>query len=325
MENIGYASDLPSSAWASYLPAKEICWNIEPFREYSRQQEIEGTFDKLCNLYVAMTRAKRALYMLVACGQSSTTLAPDIFVRDQLSAYGCNPDDEAWLEKLSSNEYPATLYFSHGEKYWFGKYHPIEVCTDSQKKFVVPEFIPADIPLISTASGAETHHFTGNPAQRFAPLPGKVSGTLIHELFAQLEFVDDDFDAARFSKDLPADAAEIFCRALQPGSPVRELLRRPDGGCELWLERRFMLKTPSGEIVPGAFDRVQIFRENGVITHAQIIDYKSDRIGDPAGFSIYFPQLASYRRSLAILLELPESKISCKICALRLSQVIEVS
>ena len=155
-------------------------------------------------------------------------------------------------------------------------------------------------------------------------MPGKVSGTLIHELFAQLEFIDEHFDAAQFSRDLPAGAAEIFCNAMQPGSPVRELFRRPAGNCEVWRERRFLLKTPAGELVPGAFDRVMIFRENGSVSRAVITDFKSDDLKQPEAFAVYFPQLTSYRRSLAILLDLPESQISCQICALRLNQIIPV-
>lgn len=322
-DEIGYAADLPVPRWATYMPPSAISCNIPPFREYEEKQAVDDAFEKICNLYVAMTRAKHALYMLLSCGKSSTSLAPDMLVKERLGAYRSYQDDFEWAENFCTENFPAVLHFSHGDRRWFGKYFPLHK-EESSPRCRLPQFIPADIPVISTASGAETHRFTGNPAQRFALLPGKVSGTLIHELFAQLEFIDEHFDAAQFSRDLPAGAAEIFCNAMQPGSPVRELFRRPAGNCEVWRERRFLLKTPAGELVPGAFDRVMIFRENGSVSRAVITDFKSDDLKQPEAFAVYFPQLTSYRRSLAILLDLPESQISCQICALRLNQIIPV-
>ncbi|MBE6356628.1 MAG: hypothetical protein E7058_05900 [Lentisphaerae bacterium] len=324
MADCQYADDLPSPQWASYLPPAEIRYNIDPFRQHDEEQSIGDAFAKSCNLYVAMTRAKHALYMLLSCGKTSTTLAPDMLIKERLSRYRCAPGDQQWLESLSNDGYPAVLHFSHGDRLWAGKNYPFANQTASTEKFTLPGFIPAPKTVIATASGTEKHHFTGDPAQRFAPLSGKTGGTLIHELFAKLEYVDENFDAANFSRDLPPDAAEVFCSALTNGSPIRELLKRPDQECELWLERRFLLKNAAQQLVPGAFDRVQIFRDNGKITQAEIIDYKSDRIKSAAGFEIYFEQLRSYRNSLSILLDLPEEQISCKICALRLNEIIEV-
>ena len=50
---------------------------------------------------------------------------------------------------------------------------------------------------------------------------------------------------------------------MKENSPIREIFYRQSGDCELWREKRFIRQDENGVIIPGAFDRVLIHRENG--------------------------------------------------------------
>ena len=55
----------------------------------------------------------------------------------------------------------------------------------------------------------------------------------------------------------------------------------------------------------GSFDRLLLFREGAKVVAADILDFKTDRVADPAGIqervSIYEPQIEEYRRAAATL------------------------
>ena len=66
-----------------------------------------------------------------------------------------------------------------------------------------------------------------------------------------------------------------------------------------------------------------IHKENGKPVSAEIFDYKSDRFECEKDYEVYYGQLASYRESLSILLNMELQKIKCFICALKISKLIE--
>ena len=178
--------------------------------------------------------------------------------------------------------------------------------------------------VVEKASDGKDGYFVPDPARRFSGYSAKDTGTEVHELFSRIKFIGDDFDAAEFCRDASAEARKIFIGALEKDSPIRQELQDPGGDCEVWREKRFLLRTSSGILVPGAFDRVVIHRENGTITHAEIADYKSDSFASEKDCLIYSGQLNHYRHSLSQLLGVPTEKISCWIYALKLKKTVMI-
>ena len=168
------------------------------------------------------------------------------------------------------------------------------------------------------------------PGSRFAFAGGSAVGTLVHNLFEKLNFITPQWDAETFCREnlpenpLAESAGEIFCNALAEPSEIREMLETVPPECEVWKERRFLLRNRAGNLVPGAFDRVVIHRKNGRIIQAEVFDWKSDNLTGTDDFLIYAGQLKSYRESLAQLLGLPQSAVSCNIVALKLKKIIPV-
>ncbi|MBR7131499.1 MAG: UvrD-helicase domain-containing protein [Lentisphaeria bacterium] len=321
-----YGDGMKRAQWVAYMPPDIISQSIDPYRENREKSAVNEAFAKCCNLYVAMTRAKRALYILLSCSKSSTSLAMDKLIQKRLPLYGVNPADRE-LEELvnipNQTLYPAAVSFSAGDRLWYAG------------EFAAPDETAGEFftyPAVRLTREA-VHHVSAeghgkipvNPVRRFEP-GGNILGDALHELLEKTGFIDDSFDAGTFCRENGAggEAAEIFCDALQPGSPVREALRMPENECELWREKRFALFRDGNVNVSGAFDRVVIFKENGKVCRAVIYDYKSDRFKDASQVESYRPQMASYRKSLAGLLQLPPESVECHICALRLKEVIRI-
>jgi ATP-dependent helicase/nuclease subunit A len=109
---------------------------------------------------------------------------------------------------------------------------------------------------------------------------------------------------------------------------------------ELWRERRFLVleagAAPGPEagaelLVPGAFDRVVVWRDAaGVPVRAEIIDFKTDAVaaGDEerlvARVAHYAPQMEAYRRAVVAQTGLPTEVVACRILFLEADVVRDV-
>ncbi|MBR7121579.1 MAG: UvrD-helicase domain-containing protein [Lentisphaeria bacterium] len=326
-----WADTIQTPAWVTYLPDKHIAENVPQLAEHLQRKESDRLFEKCCALYVGMTRAKSALYMLTSRNNITGAFSPDKLLMEQLPPYGVQNSDTQLQELLSLPElagYQAQLLFSHGDWHWYIQYAPeIAPAGEGDNEPAVTFPVVREVcRKVRAASGEKSAASAVAPGARFTPFTGKNTGTAVHELFEKLHFAGDSFDAAEFCAVHGAEpaAAEIFIQAMDSTSPVRQIFGEPDGEYELWCERRFLLINRAGEMVPGAFDRVVIHKENGVPVWAEIFDYKSDKFTSAADFAVYFPQLQSYRESLAVMLDIPPEKIKGFICALKIRQVIEV-
>ncbi|MBO7328746.1 MAG: UvrD-helicase domain-containing protein [Lentisphaeria bacterium] len=327
---VHYAPDDESASlhhpvWTAYQPVDVISEMIPPFAARNREEKFSKSFEKCCNLYVAMTRAKRALYMLLSCSGTSSTLALDKLLQERLSLYGvCNADFE--LEKEfnipDGRDVPVKITFSRGNRHWYSE------VPFAGKKVSQPINLPTvKIPekeAVSRASDGKDGIFIPAAERRFSGFSAKDTGTEVHDIFSRISFIGEDFDAAEFSAGASLEAREIFVSAMEESSPIREALKHPGIDVEVWQEKRFILRNEDGSVTPGAFDRVVIFRDGGKISHAEIIDYKSDNFKSVKDCSIYAGQLEKYRHSLAALLDIDEKNISCRIYALKLKTIVEV-
>ena len=329
--DVSFGDTLPESSWISYLPKSGIAAGIPPFQEHLDKQKKQEAFEKCCNLYVAMTRAAKALYIITSCGKTTSTLAPDMLLNEVFSQFGSQNCDRAWFRELYHNcRYPGkmSLIYSRGDNNFTEKEFPEK----SEDSVIILDRIPRQIISMDTVSrktaSGEKSVPAADPAKRFQTSTGAAIGTTVHELLEKIDFLDDSFDAEKFC-DLHLEHSvssmtvrQIFCETFAPGKNIPALFTRPEGDFELWKEYRFILKTPEKTLIPGAFDRVIIHKENGRFIRAEIIDYKTDRLEKAEDFKIYENQMLYYRKSLSSITGLPEDKIKCIICSLHLDQIL---
>ena len=163
------------------------------------------------------------------------------------------------------------------------------------------------------------------PRKLYFALPSETDGThlgtRVHAFFERIGRWRDFTPPA----DTPAEVLEHYAACAGNG----ELVALLDEECELWRERRFdvVLSDDAGNraLVSGCFDRVQILRRpDGGIARVCIIDYKSNQAAEdelPALVEHYAPQLASYRKALAALLGVTPNLIDCRIVFTRFGKL----
>ena len=264
----------PGAKASAAFPALQDA--AERRRERSEQEE-------LCAYYVAMTRAKRAMTIVLhpAAKTESAARRFSQFVREAISEPIGNPKWHLAFE-VSRPESSAAE----------DARHKTQDAGDGgfrrQKRVAVRRRLPS----LSFQTGESAANLFAAAGARQAALK---RGVRTHADYEQVEWL------------LPDAATDDFARALV----------RPADGATLWREKPFEIRV-GDEWISGRFDRV-VFTGTGADRRATIYDFKTDvrqRGEDEGAFArrlaeAYRGQLLAYRRALAVLAGLPERRIAC--------------
>jgi len=325
-------------------------------RSAFEQQRQQGVEESLSLLYVAMTRAKQALYLFIPGPRQKS-------VKD------------AWYQLLRQRlapgapETPAALLYEHGNAAWFGG------------ASAAPEAPPAAAPVHIAFRTAETERRRGlehmAPSHRegqarvaldrlFHPSEGTglTAGTIYHAWFARIGWLEDGLPGDDELRDVaekeclrqpaahwpdldpllanfrawlqdPRIAAVLqrsaYASSKNPGFPpaLRTLAMRRLRVQKLEQERRFLV--PDGpRFWTGSFDRIVWLNDGDQTVAADVIDYKTDALtpGDAAALAAriehYRPQLEAYRQAAARLARVPPDRIAARLVFTVIGQVAEV-
>lgn len=325
---------------------RELAASPELMRAYL-QWQTTSIHDSLSKLYVAMTRAVRALYMYVRPITHTNAGA--------ISAEGWSTASYAsilrrGLSTLSDTEFtgsdvPQTLY-SLGESAWADD-RAVE--TPSPRTCLI-EHEPTRLTRLRDAPGSRPHRawLTASPSSLGAssqihigdllavqPDSGRLRGSLLHAWLSKIDWLDADgqpatpipecvfTDAARATAQGMPDAwiaarRDEFVAAINERA-VRDALLRPDlnhdQSVDCWRERPFAV-FHDGQLLRGVFDRVTIIRSKTHLERVQLIDFKTDRIPPDRLAEVverYSPQVKAYRGALASMLRVDQSLIDAAL------------
>ena len=328
----GVTKDLAALDGTGFLGGLRSDWIQDRIRE------------ELCVLYVAMTRAKRRLDLIVEPARKG---APkQSFRRILLAALGVDPDAECdggpvgalddhggrvlWVQKGSSVDWAKPLETSAADKTQTSAPAPLEPLPE-RLDFAAPERprqVRRDAPSAREGGGSRTAAdiLAGGSAERDAALQ---RGTLVHAWMELVEWPNgengDPSEEALLAKaaeiGVTADFARLHLAAFTDAladPEIRAALSRTAHGrsagadVSLWRERRFAVHI-DGVHLSGAFDRVVIERQGGEPVAAEIIDFKTDVIGDDDALQTavahYAPQMFAYRDALCSLTHLDPSAV----------------
>jgi len=267
--------------WGLALPRKDWCEADPALREAREEMRAKQSYESLCVLYVAMTRAKKALYCLTARGRNDKNAGN-------------------WLEKNFPGDGDRR---EHGDPNWFNEFAISNLQT--------PDSLPSSAPALQVSGFSFQPSFppsrrarrhareilTGQGARKF--------GSEVHHLLAQIEWSDGNIAAVEGDNV----AAEKVRRFL--ATPAAEkIFTCSKDETVLWRERPYEV-LHNGEFLGGTFDRVHISMREGAPVSAVIYDFKTDGDGDLR--ERYGGQLESYRRAAAILLDLPLEKVTADL------------
>jgi len=291
-----------SVEWVLELPSNDL-WRRDPvLAAHVAAAEADACYENLCLLYVAMTRAKRALYLVTEpVGKSKSHNFPRLL-----------------LETLGES-------WSAGDPDWYSGIRPPPVPGEAEGAGT-PR---ADMPMARaprrparrpSAVGAGVQV---GAAALFAlePVTAARFGAAVHALLSEVEWCEEPEDADRIEAAwrgrgaMPA-AVSAAAACLRAPALVR-IWARPAGRAEAWRERSFEAVL-DGAWVTGVFDRVVVERDgDGRPRAARVFDFKTDRVSTPAGLAAaaetHRGQLELYRRAAAVLTGLSPDLVSAEI------------
>ena len=270
-------------SWGLDLPPAEICEEDDELRRAREDMKANQAFGELCVFYVAMTRAKHAVYCLTAERQKRKNAARWLM---QSFPAGTDQDpvrevgDKDWFTRLGKPELELPVMISD---------RSIKQAGSQQHSSSPSSHEGEDIPAGLILGGGSARHL----------------GTEVHELLAQIEWLGDEPDYSRATME-GANLVRDFL-----ASDRAKILAKPGAKFSVWRERAFDVEI-GGYSVSGIFDRVHIeMGKDGKPTSAQIYDFKTDK-GPVDLRERYSDQLDAYIKAAAILLRVPAENVNAE-------------
>jgi len=320
----------PEPDWVYLYPGKNVVDTDPVLAAHRDDLQADKTYEELCALYVAITRAKHALYMITTQpGKTSKTCYASVLLKQQLSTSS---------QSCEISDIKCELLFETGTRDWAQK-----IKDDQPEKTVIIETLP-NLTAARPRTRLERHipsdeEKPDQQAELLFMRSGRQAadfGTAIHALFEGIIWLDETditqvITTWQESSTLPQEAkervVEEFKKALD-GIHVQVTLNKPEGAVEVWREKRFEIALDK-RWISGCFDRVTIIKDKkGTPVSAQILDYKSNRIKNKddlqQAVEHYRPQLKLYREVLEKMLHLPEQSISMVLLFTHTGDVIAI-
>jgi ATP-dependent helicase/nuclease subunit A len=289
-----------SVEWVLELPGKIFHEGDPVLSAHVAAREADAAYEALCKFYVAMTRAKRAMYLITKPVGSATSQNFPKLLEQTLG--------ETWTE---------------GDPAWFSTAGP-----EKRDELKPGELVPIDPAAIVPARRLVSRRPSeAKPVARLGELFAAARsgaadyGTQVHALFETVEWWDEGQSkvwlAARRREGGTETAVRETLRCLQ-NADLAAMFLQPSGKAEVWREKAFEVVL-EGKWLTGVLDRVIVKRDAlGRAIEAWVIDFKTDRMQrgrDEAAAAIekHGRQLTHYRHVVAVLTGLPVRAIRCTL------------
>jgi len=310
-----------SVEWVLELPPKLFYQRDETLDAHVRRAEAEAGYEALALLYVAMTRAKRAMYVITQpAGKSESRNYPRLLTE----TLGEGPGEVA-VGGLS-----LSAAWSAGEAGWFrplSASRPAAPAGGADEPGLDPERSgravrrPARRPSAGRTGTVPASHLfvlAGGGAAGF--------GDAVHALLAGVEWGDSIPEDDWRQRGVPEDVIAEVAGCLR--APALSGLWRREPRAEVWRERAFEIIL-DGAWVTGVFDRVMVTRDaRGAVRSVTVSDFKTDRITSEMemndALSRHSSQLNLYRRVAAVLTGVPATTVEAEVVFTALRQRVPV-
>ena len=329
--------------------ADEVAVGIlgEPYVEMRQQTREATVVESFSLLYVAMTRARHQLLVLLPhwpMGKNGPTRSWQKGSSAEVlwKTLGDGPGDRAGLAHGGSIIYEA------------GDPEALELV----KKEADAKPIALGIPRLASATGGSrtrttsptagtrgTHRSLGTILSGYSAA-ARALGTLVHAAFEEIRFLDGEVDLAAIARTLSKrhpeftrqtkEAVELFAEAIDHPE-LRELLEEKatrsrfaaDDGDRVRIENELPVATVNdGVLLRGTVDRLALLERDGQVIAAEVIDWKTDRIDPEKGTAErvehHRAQMESYRQAVSTIYNLAIEKVTTRLAMVRNGELLEV-
>ena len=303
--------------------------------------------DALCLLYVAMTRAKHAMHLVIPCRKNATRhhkKFDGLLLQSIEKAQKQEPNSIIWTAEHSDSTWVDAFSEASKEELFS---LPTIVIQQPSNPFELGRGIAISSPS-SLEGGGKTNineRFAGGTNEAFD------RGTIVHRWLEDIEWLEElptiqtlietapRGEAARFSEEGLLHIAQSVIHALQTNE-IQQLLTKPEGELKVYCEQDFALRvdvgTQLGKLtlkeptdIRGSIDRLVVYYDDsGDPIRAHVIDWKTDsynpeELSEKIGH--YAPQLSSYRLAAATLLGIDLSNVSANLVFISTGEVHDIT
>lgn len=288
-----------TDTWLTQPPPRWARDLLPEMREAEDRWAADQRYEAMCLFYVALTRAKRGLYVLLEEPAKS---------RD-----ADKPSLANWLEQaLDASPEPGVIH-QEGTADWIRNVPLIEPPAVAASPPPLGPASPRRPRLRPSATPGPAH---SGPAPATPGSGGIRFGSAVHAAFERVGWIDEELPS------LPPDDAGRLVAGLLEVPELRALFTRAEAKVELFREQPLEALL-DGHWLSGVVDRLHLHRDDsGRITRLEVVDFKTDAVGEPAELlDRHRAQMAAYRAALT--LAYPGADIRCRLLSTHLRAILE--
>lgn len=250
-------------------------------------------YEAMCVQYVALTRAKRGLYVLL----------PEVPKSRNDPHSWASPSN--WIAR-SAGDGPGPVIFQSGDPDWW--------------KEVPERHLPSSAALPVLANATPKRERITPSGTKAEPVSnsrsGRTFGTELHTAFEGIRWIDDE------SPQLPKTAAGKLLRDLLEKPSIREAFERRGRRIELHREQAIEAIS-EGKWLSGFVDRLHVLRDPlGLIERIELIDFKTDDISKAEQLiERYAGQMTAYRDVISRAFD--GAPVVCRMLSTKLRRWVE--
>jgi ATP-dependent exoDNAse (exonuclease V) beta subunit len=279
-----------TSEWITQTPPKWARDLIPEIREAETAWAASQRYESFCMLYVALTRSKRGLYVLLEPPSNSQDAD--------------KPSLANWLAtSISSDGQPGVVYQT-GSPDWVES-----IPRETRRK---------DATTLPTLAAGVSRRERSTPSgmKRTSEVTvahsasGMKFGIEVHTVFEQVAWIDE------MSPSLPPGEAGSLVASLLATPRLRPLFERNGRPVELFREQP-VDAVLDGKWLSGIMDRLHLHRNpSGTVSRVEVIDFKTDAVDDIGDLAErYSGQMNAYREVMAKAY--PGAQIDCILLSTR--------
>ena len=292
--DLGHYKTVVGDGWLTAAPAKWARSMIPSLHEPEEQWFVRQTYEDFCKLYVAMTRAKRGLYVFLDTPAKN------------------NDDDKAslpnWLMASLGIDGGDDAVFEIGQPNWAEGIAALEkspeVSAGTLGKAVAKR--SRTTPSGQKKAAAESTAGSGE---------GRRFGTAVHAVLENIGWIDEE------EPQLPDGQIGDCVRDALAAKEIGLLFRREGKAVSLHREQR-VEAVVGGSWMSGVIDRLHVHRDaDGSATKVEVIDFKTDRVENAEELrEKYAGQMDAYRNAMALVY--PKAEIECLLVSTALRGLV---
>jgi ATP-dependent helicase/nuclease subunit A len=254
-------------------------------------------YEALCLLYVALTRAKRGLYVFLSREPEKRIDKEQRASLANLVRMGVVDDDE----------------FQSGNSGWAKAIDDKEKAPEVKGAVQLGDAVSLRARM--TPSASKTSDVTNSGSGT-----GMQVGSEVHQLFEQISWLDVG-EIPRMPRSRPGMIVEETLA--DPG--IHRIFEKGSGDIELFREQSVEV-IQDGKWLSGIVDRMHIWRgDDGVPMQITIIDYKTDSATPEEITAKYTGQMRCYQKALVDIFGIGTEQVKCLIISTRNKVVVDLS